>query len=84
MPVMLLPFFPLATVLVGIFSATYVRCDDFECTDIMHDTLNCDAVRCHDDGGFGCFCCTVCHDHDTPTCDCQLHDDSSEEFRSYY
>ena len=75
---MLLPFFPLATALVSIFSITYVKCHEFDCTDIMQDTLNCDVCRCYDDGGFGCFCCTVCHDPEL------LHDDSSEEFRSYY
>ena len=78
MPVMLLPFFPLATVLVGMFSVTCVRCYDFDCMDIMQDTRNCDVCRCYDDVGFGCFCCTVCHSPES------LHDDSSEEFRSYY
>ena len=80
---LILPYFPLVTVLVGMFSITYVRCDEFECADIMQDTLNCDACSCYEEGGFGCFCCTVCHDP-PPTCDCQLHDDSSEEFRSHY
>ncbi len=76
---LLLPFFPLATVLVGMFSITYVRCNEFECADLMQDMLNCDACSCYEDGGFGCFCCTVCHDNDN-----QLYDDSSEEFRSHY
>ena len=76
MPIMLLPFFPLVTVLVGMVSITCVRCHDFDCMDVMQD---CDACWCYEEGGFGCFCCTVCHDHDN-----QLHDDSSEEFRQYY
>jgi len=79
---LLLPYFPLATVLVGMFSMTYVKCHEFDCTDVMHDMLNCDACSCYEDGGFGCFCCTVCHD--PPTCDDQLYDDSSEAFRQHY
>ena len=76
---LILPYFPLATVLVGMFSITYVKCHEFDCTDIMQDTLNCDVCRWYEDGGFGCFCCTVCHNRVD-----QLHDDSSEEFRSHY
>jgi len=75
---LLLPFFPLATVLVGMFSITYVRCNEFECMDVMHDVLECDVCWCYEEGGFGCFCCTVCHSPEL------LHDDSSEEFRSQY
>ncbi len=85
---LLLPFFPLATVIVGMFSITYVRCDEFECADVMQDVLECDAMRCYDDCGFGCFCCTVCHDRDPPTYEHNdndvLYDDSSKEVRSQY
>ena len=75
---LILPYFPLATVLVGMFSITYVKCHEFDCTDIMQDTLNCDVCRWYEDGGFGCFCCTVCHSLEL------LHDDSSDAFRSQY
>ena len=75
---LILPYFPLVTVLVGLFSITYVKCHEFDCADVMQDTLNCDACSCYDDGGFECFCCTVCHSSEL------LHDDSSDEFRQHY
>ena len=74
---LILPFFPLATVLVGMFSITYVRCDEFECTDIMQDPLDCDA----------CCCCTVCHDHEDDHDDDDpnlYYDDSSDSFHAHY
>jgi hypothetical protein len=73
-----LPYLPLATVLVGMFSVKYIRCHEFDCMDIMQDTLACDMCRVHEDGAFGCFCCTMCENPE------QLYDDSSEEFHSYY
>lgn len=75
-----LAYVPLATVLVGMFSITYVRCHDFDCMDVMQDISNCDVCRCYEDGGFGCLCCTctVCEKSE------QLHDDSSDAFRSHY
>ena len=75
MPIMLLPFFPLVTVLVGMVSITCVRCHDFDCMDVMQD---CDACWCYEEGGFACCCCTVCHSPEL------LHDDSSDAFHSYY
>lgn len=74
----LLAYIPLATVLVGMVSITYVRCHDFDCMDVMHDVLACDVCRCYEDGGFGCLCCTFCENSE------QLYDDSSDAFRSYY
>lgn len=75
---LVLPFIPLATVLIGMFSITYVRCHDFDCVDIVQDMLECNACRCYEDGGFGFLCCTVCENSDP------LYDDSSDAFRSYY
>jgi hypothetical protein len=79
----LLAYIPLATVLVGMISITYVRCHDFDCTDVMQDVLACDVCRCYEDGGFGCLCCTctVCENSEQSE---QLYDDSSDAFRSYY
>ena len=73
MPLMLLlPFFPLATVLMGMVVITSVKCTEFECTDIVQDCLDCD-----DECGFACCCC--CHDDDADV----LYDDSSESFYAY-
>ena len=61
MPVMLLlPFFPLATVLMSMVVLTTVKFTHFECADIVEDTLDGDVCWCYEEGGFGCFCCTVC------------------------
>jgi hypothetical protein len=57
---LLLPFFPLATVLMGMVVITSVKCTEFECTDIVQDVADCDVCWCYEEGGFGCFCCTVC------------------------
>lgn len=73
-----LPYLPLATVVVSIFSITYVKCHEFDCMDVMQDILTCDVCSCYEDGGFGCFCCTVCENSDV------LHDDSSDAFRAHY
>lgn len=80
MPVMLLPFFPLATVLMSMVVLTTVKFNTFECTDIMKDTMDCDVCWCHENGGFGCCCCTVCHDADADDDD---YDDSSESFHKH-
>ena len=79
--IMLLPFFPLTTVMVGMFVITTVKCNKFDCMDIVQDTLECDVCWCYENGGFACCCCTVCHDNDD---DDQLHDDYSQSFQSYY
>jgi|LakMenEpi03Aug12_release.lakeMendotaPanAssembly.Ray.scaffolds.fasta_scaffold00827_17 hypothetical protein len=76
-----LTYLPLATALVGMFSITYVKCHDFDCMDVMHDIWDCDVCRCYENGGFGCLCCTVCENSDQSE---QLHDDSSDAFRSHY
>jgi hypothetical protein len=52
----------LATVLMScvcIF-ASEINCMNFECTDIVQDVADCDVCWCYEEGGFGCFCCTVC------------------------
>ena len=57
MPLMLLlPFFPLATVLMGMVVVTSVKFTEFECADIVKDTLECDGCGCC--CGCGCGCCT--------------------------
>ena len=78
MPVMLLPFFPLATVLMSMVVLTTVKFNTFECTDLVKDTMDCDVCWCYDNGGFGCCCCTVCHDADDDD-----YDDSSESFHKH-
>jgi hypothetical protein len=91
MPVMLLPFFPLATVLMSMFVITSVKCTKFECADLVQDSLDCDVCWCYEEGGFGCFCCTVCHEHDhnhrddddNDDDDDDCYDDSSESFHAY-
>ena len=80
-----LSFVPLITVLTSIFVITSVKCDDFEWADLVNDSLDCDVCWCYEEGGCGCFCCTVCHDHDThDTHDHDnYHDDSSDSFHAY-
>ena len=83
MPVMLLPFLPLTTVIMSIFVITSVKFTKFECADLVQDSLDCDVCWCYEEGGFVCFCCTVCHDdddHDDPN---TYYDDSSHLFHSY-
>jgi|MesohylFT_1024984.scaffolds.fasta_scaffold38415_1 hypothetical protein len=81
MPLMLLlPFFPLATVLMGMVVITSVKCTEFECTDIVQDCLDCDVCWCYENGGCACCCCTACHDPDADNDD---YDDSSESFYAY-
>ena len=85
MPVMLLlPFFPLATVLMSgicILASDVKCCTRVECADIVKDTLDCDVCWCYENGGFGCCCCTVCHDADDA--DDADYDDSSESFHKH-
>jgi hypothetical protein len=92
MPIMLLPFFPLTTVIMGMFVITSVKFNKFECVDLVKDTLECDVCWCYDEGGFGCCCCTVCHndDHDDDDDDHAIeddpntyYDDSSDSFHAY-
>ena len=83
MTLILLPFVPLITVLFGM-AAVSITWEDFDLSDIVQDTLDCDVCWCYEEGGFGCFCCTMCHDarkckYDRAT----LHDDSSNAFQSY-
>ena len=40
MPIMLLPFFPLTTVIMGMFVITSVKFNKFECVDLVKDTLD--------------------------------------------
>ena len=42
MPVMLLPFLPLTTVIMSIFVITSVKFTKFECADLVQDSLDCD------------------------------------------
>jgi hypothetical protein len=82
MPVMLLlPFLPLATVLMSMVVLTTVKFTTFECADIVKDTMDCDVCWCYENGGFGCCCCTVCHDADDA--DDADYDDSSESFHKH-
>jgi hypothetical protein len=85
MPVMLLlPFFPLATVLMSgicILASDVKCCTRVECADIVKDTLDCDVCWCYENGGFGCCCCTICHDADDA--DDADYDDSSESFHKH-
>ena len=78
---LLLPFFPLATVLMSgicILASDVKCCTRVECADIVKDTLDCDVCWCYENGGFGCCCCTVCHDADDAD-----YDDSSESFHKH-
>ena len=85
-----LPFLPLTTVMVSIFVLTVKpKCYEFDCVDLMQDSLDGDVCWCYEEGGFGCFCCTACHDHDhdhahahAHACDVE-YDDSSEAFHAY-
>jgi hypothetical protein len=81
--ILLLPYFPLATVLMSItcILASDVTCTEFACTDIVQDVADCDVCWCYENGGCACCCCMVCHDadHDPDT----LYDDASDAFRAY-
>ena len=90
MPLMLLPFLPLTTVIMGMIVITNVKFTTFECGDLVKDTLDCDACWCYETGGgVGCCCCTVCHDHeddheDDDDDDPNLYyDDSSDSFHAH-
>ena len=81
---LLLPFLPLATVLMSMVVLTTVKFNTFECTDLVKDTMDCDVCWCYDNGGFGCCCCTVCHDaDDADDADDDDYDDSSESFHKH-
>lgn len=84
---MLLPFFPLATVLMSglcIIASDIKCCTRVECTDIVQDTLECDLCWCYENGGCACCCCFCCHDHDADYDADLLYDDSSDSFYAYY
>jgi|Laugresu1bdmlbdd_1035124.scaffolds.fasta_scaffold66311_2 hypothetical protein len=89
MPVMLLlPFLPLATVLMSMVVLTTVKFNQFECTDIVKDTLDGDVCWCYENGGFGCCCCTVCHDaaddaEPADDADDDVYDDSADSFHKH-
>ena len=84
MPLMMfLPFVPLITVLTSMFVITSVKCNDFECADLVQDSLDCDVFWCYEEGGCGCFCCTVCHDHAHDYVHVNCYDDSSDSFHAY-
>ena len=75
-----LSLIPLITVLTSICILTVEpKCHEFECADLVQDSLDCDVCWCYEEGGFGCFCCTVCHDHDHVN----EYDDSSDSFHAY-
>jgi len=77
MPLMLLlPYFPLATVLVGMFVVTSVKCNEFECADIVQDCVDCDVVWCYENGGCACCCCSCCTVND-PGAEEPLYDDDA-------
>lgn len=88
MPAMLLlPFFPLATVLVSgvcIIASDIKCCTRVECADIVQDTLECDLCWCYKECGFACGCC-CCYDadHDTDHDADMLYDDSSDSFHRH-
>lgn len=84
---MLLPFFPLATVLMSglcIIASDIKCCTRVECADIVQDTLECDLCWCYENGGCACCCCFCCHDHDADYDADLLYDDSSDSFYAYY
>ena len=83
---LLLPFFPLATVLMSgicILASDIKCCTRVECADIVQDTLECDLCWCYKECGFACgFCCCCCcydADHDAD----MLYDDSSDSFHRH-
>jgi hypothetical protein len=89
MPVMLLlPFFPLATVLMSgicILASDVKCCTRVECADIVQDTLDGDVNWCYENGGFACCCCCCCRccrhdDDDDPN---TYYDDSSDSFHRH-
>ena len=83
MPVMLLlPFFPLATVLMSgicILASDVKCCTRVECADIVQDTLDGDVNWCYENGGFACCCCRHDDDDDPNT----YYDDSSDSFHRH-
>ena len=84
---LLLPFFPLATVLVSgvcIIASDIKCCTRVECADIVQDTLECDLCWCYKECGFACGCC-CCYDadHDTDHDADMLYDDSSDSFHRH-
>jgi hypothetical protein len=89
MPIMLLPFLPMTTVILGMIVITSVKFHKVDCVDLVKDTLDCDVCWCYDEGGFGCCCCTVCHkDADDKDADDKddphtYYDDSSDSFHAY-
>lgn len=88
MPVIFLPFLPLTTVVVGMFVITSVKFTNFDCMDLVKDTLDGDICWCYENGGFGCCCCMVCHkpndnNDDDNNDNNNVYDDSSDSFHAY-
>lgn len=87
--ILLLPFLPLTTVVVGMFVITSVKFTEFDCIDLVKDTLDGDICWCYENGGCACCCCMVCHNPDDSADDdalCEdntLYDDSSDSFHAY-
>jgi hypothetical protein len=62
-----LPLVPLITAIISMCVITATSdCNEFECADIVQYSLDCDVCWCYEEGGFGCFCCTACHDTSDP------------------
>ena len=79
---LLLPFFPLATVLMSgicILASDVKCCTRVECADIVQDTLDGDVNWCYENGGFACCCCRHDDDDDPNT----YYDDSSDSFHRH-
>ena len=73
-----LSFVPLITVLTSICILTAEpKFHDYECADLVQDSLDCYVCWCYEEGGCGFFCCTACHDR------VNEYDDSSDSFHAY-
>ena len=69
-----LPLVPLITAIISMCVITATSdCNEFECADIVKDTLECDGCGCC--CGCGCGCCE--------DVDYMLYDDSSDSFHAY-
>ena len=80
---------PLITALASIcVLVVEPKLHEFNCSDLVQDSLDCDVCWCYEEGGFGCFCCTACHDrandraNDNVNC-YDDYDDSSDSFQAY-
>ena len=84
---LLLPFFPLATVLMSsicILASDVKCCTRVECADIVQDTLDGDLCWCYKECGVACgFCCCCCCCYDADHDADMLYDDSSDSFHRH-